>query len=74
MGRGLPMRRLVLLVACLAQAGCLWPSSRYQPHAPGRVAIMQKGPGIAYVRDGREYRHLTDAVADSPAALREART
>jgi len=67
------MQRLVVLVAL---AAC---SSNYVPQSRGRVAMIMRNGGPAYVRDGQEYRHgffgsgLIKAVAGNPAAEHAAR-
>ena len=60
---------LVVLCAC---------SSEYMPASRGRVAVIMRSGGQAYVRDGRVYEHgflgggLVDAVAGNPQATRAA--
>lgn len=70
--------RLATVVAALgvAASGCY--SSNYIPPSQGRVSTIMKDSQVAYVRDGRVYKHgtfgkgLMKAVRGNPAAERAA--
>lgn len=61
-----------VLTSVLAVVAC---SSNYLPQSRGRVAVVMRGGGQAYVRDGRVIEHgllgggLADAVHGHPGAM-----
>lgn len=63
---------LLAVTIALSSMGCA--SSEFRPSSRGvRLAIILEDGQVKYVREGRTYSWLTDAVADHDAAVRAAK-